>query len=115
MGFGDDTNNQIFGNGGVNVLFGQGGTDYLLGLGGNDIFVITPKNGAVDVIGDFEDGGLGSGDRIGIAGFGGGAQVAQVSQTSFEIRSADNSITQQFILIGHGGAELVEGEDFYFA
>lgn len=115
QGFGDDTDNQIFGNGNVNVLFGQGGTDYLLGLGGNDIFVITPENGAVDVIGDFEDGGPGAGDRIGIAGFGAGAAVYQVSTTSFEIRSGDNSITQQFILQGHSGAALVEGDDFYFA
>lgn len=115
QGFGDIADNQIFGNGNVNVLFGQGGTDFLLGLGGNDIFVITPENGAVDVVGDYEDGGTGVGDRIGIAGFGAGAQVVQVSTTSFEIRSADNSITQQFILQGHGGAALVEGDDYYFA
>lgn len=115
QGFGDDTDNQIFGNDDVNVLFGMGGTDYLLGFGGDDIFVITPENGAVDVVADFADGGAASGDRIGISGFGAGAQVVQVSTTSFEIRSADNSITQQFILQGHGGAELVEGDDYYFA
>lgn len=114
QGFGDATNNQIFGNGNVNVLFGQGGNDYLLGLGGDDIFVITPETGAFDVIGDFQGASVAGGDRIGIAGFGAGAAVFQVSQTSFEIRSADNSIVQQFVLQGHGGTALDAG-DFYFA
>lgn len=114
QGFGDATNNQIFGNSFVNVLFGQGGNDYLLGLGGDDIFVVTPESGAVDVIGDFEGAGAIGGDRIGIAGFGPGALVFQVSQTSFEIRSADNSIIQQFVLQGHDGTALDSG-DYYFA
>lgn len=114
QGFGDASNNQIFGSNLVNVLFGQGGNDYLLGLGGDDIFVITPENGAVDVIGDFQGAGATGGDRIGIAGFGAGAAVFQVSQTSFEIRSADNSITQQFVLQNHDGTTLDTG-DFYFA
>lgn len=115
-GFGDDTNNQIFGNAGVNVLFGRGGTDYMLGLGGDDIFVITPDNGAVDVIGDFSNGPPGSGDRIGISGFGAGAQVYQVSQESFEIRSADLSVTQQFILTGYTGiGDFTLNDDYYFS
>lgn len=114
QGFGDNTANQIFGNGNVNVLFGQGGNDLLLGLGGDDIFVITPENGAFDVIGDFEGAGIVGGDRIGISGFGAGAQVYQVSTTSFQIRSADNSIMQQFILQNHPGWALDPG-DYYFA
>lgn len=114
QGFGDATNNQIFGNNNVNVLFGQGGDDYLLGLGGDDIFVITPEAGAFDVIGDFQGASVAGGDRIGISGFGAGAQVHQTSQTSFEIRSADNSIVQQFVLQGHNGAALDTG-DYYFA
>lgn len=114
QGFGDATNNQIFGNGNVNVLFGQGGDDYLLGLGGDDIFVITPEAGAFDVIGDFQGAGVAGGDRIGISGFGPGAAVYQVSQTSFEIRSADNSVIQQFVLQGHDGTALDAG-DYYFA
>lgn len=114
QGFGDATANQIFGNNLVNVLFGQGGNDYLLGLGGDDIFVITPEAGAFDVIGDFQGASVAGGDRIGIAGFGAGAAVYQVSTTSFEIRSADNSIVQQFVLQGHAGTALDAG-DFYFA
>lgn len=114
QGFGDTSNNQIFGNGAINVLFGQGGDDYLLGLGGDDIFVITPEAGAFDVVGDFQGAGVAGGDRVGIAGFGPGAQVYQVSQTSFEIRSADNSIIQQFVLQGHDGTAL-NADDYYFA
>lgn len=111
--FGDATNNQVFGNNAENVLYGQGGNDYLLGLGGDDIFVITPEAGAFDVVGDFQGAGAAGGDRMGISGFGAGAKVYQVSQTSFEIRSADNSITQQFVLQGHDGSALDAG-DYYF-
>lgn len=113
QGFGDDTNNQIFGSDKINVLFGRGGDDFLLGLGGDDIFVITPEAGAFDVIGDFEGAGVDGGDRIGIAGFGVGAEVRQVSQTSFEIHSADNLTVQQFVLQGHDGSALDAG-DYYF-
>lgn len=109
--FGDDNANQLFGNEFTNNLFGAGGTDFMLGGGGADNFIITPEAGAVDVIGDWKAGGA---DRIGIAGFGAGAQVVQVSTASFEIRSADMSITQQFILQGYPGGTLVEGADFFF-
>lgn len=81
-------------------------------MGGNDNFIITPENGAVDVIGDFQANG--DADRNGISGFGAGAQVVQVSQTSFQIRSADMLTTQQFILQGYSGGALVEGPDFFF-
>lgn len=114
LAFGNASDNQLFGNGIANVLFGRGGTDYMLGLGGDDIFVLTPENGTVDVIGDFEDRGPGIGDRLGISGFGLSADVVQVSQTSFEIRSADGLTTQQFILQGHDGSGLIAGDDYYF-
>ena len=66
----------------------------------------------MDVIGDFDF--MGDKDRIGLSGFGANAQVVQVSTESFEIRSADGSITQQFILQGYTGGGLVEGTDYFF-
>ena len=112
-GFGDDTNNQLFGNDGDNVLYGRGGVDYMEGGAGDDIFVITPENGVFDVIGDFTDGS----DRIGLSGFGSyadGARVFQVSSTSYEVRSADQSIVQTFVLQNYAGDVLDTG-DYYFA
>ena len=111
--FGDDTNNQIFGNEFDNVIFGRGGTDYMEGLGGNDIFVITPENGLLDVIGDFIDGQ----DRLGFSGFGTfdeGARVFQVSATSYRVDSADGNISQVFVLQNYTGTALDHVEDYYF-
>ena len=115
IGFGSDGDNRIFGDDGTNVLFGRGGTDYLEGLGGDDIFVITPESGTVDVIGDFENGGAGSGDRLSLAGFGQGATLTQLSQTSFEVSDISGAVTQQFVLLNHDGEALVLGDDFYFS
>jgi len=71
---------------------------------------------AVDVVGDFVNGIPGVGDRMAISGFGAGAAVYQVSQTSFKVRSADNSITQQFILNGYTGiGDFTLHDDYYFA
>ncbi|WP_187390576.1 Ig-like domain-containing protein [Aurantimonas sp. DM33-3] len=113
-GFGSDDDNQIFGNDQVNVLYGRGGSDYMLGGGGDDIFVITAETGTVDVIGDFTGAGVAGGDRLSFGGFGAGATVKQLSQTSFEVASADGLTVQQFILAGHDGTPLT-ADDYYFA
>ncbi|WP_370194082.1 M10 family metallopeptidase C-terminal domain-containing protein [Aurantimonas coralicida] len=114
QGFGNSGNNQLFGNAGVNVLFGRGGSDYLVGGGGDDIFVVTAETGTVDIIGDFAGAGVAGGDRMSFGGFGAGATVTQVSQTSFQVASADGSVVQQFILQGHDGTAL-DSSDYYFA
>ncbi|EFL88102.1 calcium-binding protein [Ahrensia sp. R2A130] len=116
-GWGNDQSNHLYGNDGVNVLFGRGGSDYMVGGEGDDIFIIVAEDGAVDVIGDFTGAGVAGGDRLGFsaADFGRDGVVKQLSQTSFEVASADGSVTQQFILTnmeeGNGG---LEPDDYYF-
>ena len=125
---GSSSDNQLIGNDQVNVIDGRGGTDYMIGGGGNDIFQITPDAGAVDVIGDFNNGAPGEGDRIAFAGFNAATTViVQVSDTSFEVRdnngtadTADDTV-QQFILNdafgnqNYTGGDLVLNEDYYFS
>ena len=113
-GFGSDEDNRIFGNDQVNVLYGRGGSDYMFGGAGDDIFVITAETGTVDVIGDFTGAGAAGGDRLSFSGFGAGATVKQLSQTSFEVASADGLTVQQFILAGHDGTPL-SVDDYYWA
>ncbi|EFL89547.1 CAP domain-containing protein [Ahrensia sp. R2A130] len=115
---GDNSDNQLFGNGLTNVIDGRGGTDYMLGLGGADIFQIGPENGAVDIIGDFSKA---EGDRIAFAGFNAATTtVHQVSVVSFEVRDASNGLVQQFQLFDayaaptYSGGALIEGTDYYF-
>ncbi|EFL89211.1 calcium-binding protein [Ahrensia sp. R2A130] len=124
---GSNSDNQLIGNDGVNIIDGRGGTDYMLGLGGNDIFQITPENGAVDIIGDFQNGAPGEGDRIAFAGFDpDNTIITQLSAISFEVRDTMGTIetfddiAQQFQLFDgyntgtYTGGELVFNEDYYF-
>ncbi|MEN0040984.1 MAG: calcium-binding protein [Pseudomonadota bacterium] len=118
---GSDSDNQLIGNDEVNVIDGRGGTDYMLGGLGNDIFQIGPEDGAVDIIGDFTNGGPGMGDRIAFTGFNEATStVTQVSAVSFIIEDTSTGTSQQFQLFdaygaaGYTGGELVAGEDYYF-
>ncbi|MEN0040986.1 MAG: calcium-binding protein [Pseudomonadota bacterium] len=118
---GSNSDNQLIGNDQVNVIDGRGGTDYMLGGLGNDIFQIGPEDGAVDIIGDFTNGGPGMGDRIAFTGFNEATStVTQVSSVSFIIEDTSTGTSQQFQLFdaygaaGYTGGELVAGEDYYF-
>lgn len=107
---------KLFGGSGDDLLVSQGWNEELTGQEGDDIFVLTPGTLSFSIIRimDFQDGGAGTGDMTGISGFGGSVSMVQVSSSSYEIRSSDNTALQQFHLIGHSGAALVEGDDFFF-
>ncbi|EFL87448.1 calcium-binding protein [Ahrensia sp. R2A130] len=117
---GDNSDNQLFGNDFINVLEGKGGTDYLLGLGGDDIFQVSLEANAtdLDVFGDFEGAGVAGGDRIALdaAIWGMDGIVYQVSQTSFIVATAQNTMQQQFIIANITApiTNLIAGDDYYF-
>lgn len=82
----------------------------LHGGGGNDIFVITAEADYI-FIEDFEVG-----DRLGLAGFGSGAQIVQESSRSFSVRDASGDVLQGFaVQSDFVDRALVESDDFYFA
>ncbi|EFL88465.1 calcium-binding protein [Ahrensia sp. R2A130] len=117
---GDNSDNQLIGNDFINVLEGKGGTDYLLGLGGDDIFQVSLEANAtdLDVFGDFEGAGVVGGDRIALdaAIWGMDGIVYQVSQTSFIVATAQNTMQQQFQIanITAPTTNLIAGDDYYF-
>ncbi|WP_156798593.1 calcium-binding protein [Ahrensia sp. R2A130] len=117
---GDNSDNQLIGNDFINVLEGKGGTDYLLGLGGDDIFQVSLEANAtdLDVFGDFEGAGVIGGDRIALDGaiWGMDGIVYQVSQTSFIVATAQNTMQQQFQIanITAPTTNLIAGDDYYF-
>ncbi|EFL87450.1 M10 family metallopeptidase C-terminal domain-containing protein [Ahrensia sp. R2A130] len=117
---GDNSDNQLIGNDFINVLEGKGGTDYLLGLGGDDIFQVSLEANAtdLDVFGDFEGAGVIGGDRIALdaAIWGMDGIVYQVSQTSFIVATAQNTMQQQFQIanITAPTTNLIAGDDYYF-